>query len=445
MRKLSSLALLLLFSHCAWAQIDGPPRAPLSCGTGVTCTGNKISVTGVTSFNSRTGAVSPASADYNAGQVTYTPPGTGASANTVQAEVQRYGVWANDFGAVCNGSTDDSFAFQGAINEAIALGIAMRFTGTCAIHSTLSVTAATEIAGSGPPLASEILVTSTAINGITVSTTAGVYFHDFAMNYSSTPGGGQAEILLSPGGGGINAGSRFERLNLLSTGEICMELQNSAYWTVVNSQIACQLYAIDVSDASNADAGDSTIYGNLLQVGPGGAPIRWQSSGGLRIVNNKMLSNASSYGILVTLASGASTGVMVIANNSIEGVSTSGGAASIAFIRQGATGAFGTIMITGNEFTGYYGMFVPTDANGVWLQNMTITGNVCSCSFAGFSIDSVSGLVLSNNEIFGNGSTIPISIGSHGFSATNCVAGPNPHNGAAAASGTGACTAIAPN
>jgi Right handed beta helix region len=259
----------------------------------------------------------------------------------------------------------------------------------------------------------------------------------------SLPTGGQAEIAVTAPSG-VNSGSRFERLNLMSGGQVCLNISNSAYWTLVNSQIACQSYAIQVSDANAPDAGDSTIYGNLIQSSIGGTAILWQSSGGLRVSNNKILGYQMTYGIFIYLAPGANTADIFVEGNSIEGVAGVG----IQLNRQGSTSGLGTVVITGNELSGEYCVFAPTDASGVWLNNMVVTSNVClTFGTAGFSLDSVQGLVVANNFIQSVGSTptTPVGVGPHGPTSTNCVVGPNPHLGPVNASSPGPCTAIAPN
>jgi hypothetical protein len=202
--------------------------------------------------------------------------------------------------------------------------------------------------------------------------------------------------------------------------------------------------AVQVQNQNNADSGDSTIFGCLLE--SVSIALEWQSSGGLRFNNNKINGSAMLHGIFVNLAAGATTADIFIQNNSIEGISTTSGT-GITFVRQGSTGALGTVFITGNELSGQFCLLVPTDANGtVWINNMVITDNICvNPTQCAFSIDTVQGLVLSNNFIQPGSSAItPIAIGPTGFSSTNSVVGPNPRLTATNPSNTGACTVILP-
>jgi hypothetical protein len=155
----------------------------------------------VSSVFTRTGAVVAVAGDYTAGQITYTPVGTGGVATTVKAELDRT-VWVNDYGAVCNGSTDDHVAFQNAINQGQTAGVPVKFVGICAITTGLSVTATLDFSavnGGIYPGQSKIIVGSASVLGITVTTANGnpVYFHDFGMAYSSAANAGVAAITVT--------------------------------------------------------------------------------------------------------------------------------------------------------------------------------------------------------------------------------------------------------
>jgi hypothetical protein len=404
---------------------------------------------GVTSFNGRTGAVVPASGDYNAGQITYLTPGTGGVSTTVAAELNRT-IWANDYGAVCNGSTDDHVAFQNSINEAQTLGAPLRFLGTCIITTALSVTAALDFSGAtntsalGPP---------GTIDTIDISTTAAVYLHDFTITYTSTPTSTSA-ITVSAPATLVNSGSRFWNLTINSP-FIGVNYLNADNWILTKSTIAAAGItngsAVHVADSVNVDAGDNTIYGNLLQAGPGGIVINWVSSGGLRIENNKLLSANAAVGIQFSLAPGAATSDVIIANNSIEGFQTSG-SVGISFGRQGTTGSLSNVIVANNQIGGpMFCVLHPTDANGAWTNGITVTGNICQPGSAangvGVVIDSAQGVVVSNNNFISGAATdIPIQIGTATASATGCVVTYNPRIGTWSAGGStvGTCTSAAP-
>jgi hypothetical protein len=149
-----------------------------------------------------------------AAQVTYTPPGTGAVAQTVQTELERDGIWANDFGACRPGSTDDHVAFQNAIAAGTLVSIPiLRFTGVCAIQSALSVTTGLEIKGTGTG-SSVLFGKAVNIDLIDVNTPAAVYFHDFTLEYSAPANVGTQAISVTAGASQENKLSKFERLQI---------------------------------------------------------------------------------------------------------------------------------------------------------------------------------------------------------------------------------------
>jgi hypothetical protein len=400
--------------------------------------------------NDASGNISSTACGGTASSVTYTPQGTGGVATTVKAELDCT-IWANDYGAVCNGSTDDHTAFQNAINEGQSLGLPVRFVGSCAITTGLAISSSLDFGSfnggiyTGQP---RIVVGSTSITAITVTTTNGnpVYLHDFGVSASSAMNVGVPTIVVTGTTSNENSGSRFERLVLNGNLSVGISFVKASVWTLTNSVIATGNNSIVVANTNNADSGDSTIYGNFIQCGTGTSGILWTSSGGLRIENNKILCGNGISGVNIALASGATTADLFIIGNSIEGISTTTGA-GVQITRSGATGALGTIMVASNELSGQFCLLSPTDANGVWVNNLIVNANNCVTPTAtGFSIDSVQGLVVTSNFIQPtSGAVIPVSIGTHGPSATNCVIGPNPHLGTAAASVTGSCTAISPN
>ncbi len=422
----------------------GTMTGDIACGTGLTCTGNTISanaISGVSTFNGRSGAVIAANSDYNAGQITYTPVGTGGVATTVKAELDRI-IWVNDYGLVCDGITDDHTAFQNAINQGQTSGRPVRWIGSCAIFTGLSITSSVDFGGfSGGIYTSQtrLVVTSASVLAITVTTANGnpVNLHDFGISYNPVANAGIAAITLTGTAANENAGSVLERL-VLNTGiAIGVDFVKASTWRLVNSTIVSSLasgIAVRVANQNNVDSGDSTIYGNMLQsTGGSGNAITWTSSGGLRIENNKLLGISMNQGIQITLASGASTSDIFIIGNSVEGLATSG--IGVNLVRLGTTGSLNHVIIQGNEFGGgQVCVEEPVDATGQWLTGLTIIGNNCQTANTGSSIGyqistTVNGLYIGGGLIWatGAGSNQAVSVGTQ--TATNCVVGPFVKNG----------------
>jgi len=413
---------------------------------------NNTSATGIqdggTLTNSvfgRAGAVTAANGDYNAGQITYTPPGTGGVATSVQAELQRHGVWGNDYGANCNASGNDATALQNAINEAQTLQVPLKWIGNC-IHATgLTVSSPLEIAGNGPSASILSLSASSAgVNGITVTTTSPVNFHDFLMtSVGGSPG--TAAILINPAST-ANLNSRFNNLTLLVPYNYGFYANAAAQWTVANSLLQGSTAAVLVNNVINPDSGDSTITGSLLQSAASGIGLLWQGSGGLRVENDKILGSNMAEGILVQLAAGTSTSDFFVVGTSIEGIAS--GASAIKMVRAGSTGSFGNVVLNSNEFAGGICVFVPTDPTAAWITSMSITGNICQIQTggsAGFAVDGVSGLNITSNQLQSQiSSAVGVAMGTQGETSTNCFIGGNPKVGGFAASAPGVCTTQAP-
>jgi len=90
-------------------------------------------------LNSVDKAVNQSGTTAGAALISYTPPGTGAVATVVASKLGQY-ISVKDFGAVGNGSTDDTAAIQAAINYVASLsGATLYFPpGTYKTTSTIS-------------------------------------------------------------------------------------------------------------------------------------------------------------------------------------------------------------------------------------------------------------------------------------------------------------------
>lgn len=326
----------------------------------------------------------------------------------------RAGVWANDFsGSDCDGVTPTQVAFQNAINLAQSLGMPMRFQGQCYIAATLNITAQLDFGGQGSHASSganaSILIGAPAIDIIHITTGAGanpVYLHDFAIDYSSSALAGTNAIVVGGTAGNENKNSKFERISIsYGTGLAYngITFNQASTWSIFETTVAFQYNGVVIQNTNNVDSGDSQIIGSWFDGGNGAnAAIEFFSSGGLRFIGNKTNGTAMGNGLQVVLGSGVFTSDLFIVGNSFEGIASTGSALS--FTRFGSTGNFGLITISANELTGKWCVFVPTDgAGGTWLNDVSITGNVCllnnTSGAAGFAIDSTNNFNISGNVV----------------------------------------------
>jgi hypothetical protein len=231
-----------------------------------------------------------------------------------------------------------------------------------------------------------------------------------------------------------------------------INFKDAAYFTLDSVSISAtgitNASGIYVADAVTPDAGDSSISASLIQPGPGGVAIYWTSSGGMRVINNKILGLNMAVGVQMNLSAGANTSDILITGNSIEGFGSTG--VGIGFSRLGATGGLSNIIINGNQIGGpKYCVLHPVDANGTWTNAISVTNNVCqlnaTANGVGVVIDSAQGVVVTNNNfVSGVASDIPTQIGTAAASATSCVVAYNPRIGTWAASSVNTCTTAAP-
>lgn len=378
-----------------------------------------------------------------AGSVIYTPPGTGGTTQTQQAYDQRI-LWAVDYGAKCDGTTDDTTAFNNLITEAHAIGARASFVGVCRIASTVFLAASVEF--SGVSYAQSVLSPDAGINALSILDT--VYMHDLQISYGRVGGGGVGTSAVTiTANTGESSNSRFNNIFVASP-FVGFNFLKASGWVLSNSVVSSfASEGVFVANSNTPDSGDSTIFGSSFIGGvTGTACIEFNSSSGLRIENNKCNGSALNYGIQVSTLANNNIADLFIIGNSIEGTSSTG--AGIGISRLGTTGGLGVVNIVGNELSGKYCVSVPTDATGPWLQNITITGNTCilsnTASAVAYSIDSTTSVAISGN------STQALNAGSKmfviGSATTHCGIGINTGLGTFASStyASGTCDSIVP-
>jgi hypothetical protein len=341
-------------------------------------------------------------------------------------------VYAQHLGAKCDSSTNDSTAFQNAINAGIALGKAVRFysgSGYCTLVTGLTINNAIDFGGSYTGMSSMIapgaftkgamLYFAAGVTGIGIDTNKAFKLHDFAITLTSAGAASTGIIVTSTSGAQINDSSRIENLYMRFDNAFngaCLIWQKASRFTIANSSFTeCQ---VSVQNTTNVDIGDSIIYGSEFNMTAAQIPFVYKSSGGLKFNANKI--NGGSICFQMLLDPAAVTSVLSINGGSLEGCDT-----VIDMRRAGATGTFNAVQITGVEIGGLLdGIIVPLDASGLWLSGLTISGNTILCTRTCVNINSARAINITGNVLFNAGGGTPDSI-ILGASAANAMIGTN--------------------
>jgi hypothetical protein len=293
---------------------------------------------------------------------------------------------------------------QAIDNLPAAGGIVYVPQGTYAITAAISITKPLILMGAGPQT-TEITTTSATIDMLSIATTAPVCIRDIRIRKTVTATAG-AGIRVAGSGADWNQDSRITNVRIESQWD-GLDFQDASAWTVSDCLILeWRNFGIRVRNTLSPDSGDSTIYGNLLSSAVAGAVgIQQESSGGLRIVSNKIIGHAIGYRLNV--ATGVSTSVLLISANSIENQVDR----CIQLTRTG-TGAFSQISITGNQL-GTASTLIEVLGGAGGISRLAITGNTLQLAASGNGILLTNGddVGISANVFLGAASTTGVSVG----------------------------------
>jgi len=317
----------------------------------------------------------------------------------------------------------DTLNIQAAIDDAEAVnGRVFVPSGTYTITSALTITASIEIFGASRS-ATIIQTASTTINIFDINAAGPIIIKNLTIQNTGgggTPTDGAGIYVAAPSTN--NGFSRFDNLQIngMYRGIYFVE---AALWTVSDCYIVNNiLEGINVSNVYSADTGDSTITRCVFDNSDtsGTYAIHQLSSGGLRIINNKILGHQ--WGYFLDILSGVTTSILLIEGNSIENYATSG-----IHLTESSGGTFLRIIIDGNQITSAKGEGINIGEGSGELTNFIISDNIITIGANEFGIVLNDGdnFIISGNEIYGaNSGDVGIGISSgcaNGFVYGNLI------------------------
>jgi hypothetical protein len=321
-------------------------------------------------------------------------------------------VSAKQFGAYGDNTHDDTAALQAAISA----GLAALYipSGTYLISTVLTLSTPMRIFGDGYP--ETILSPTAAIVTLNITTSAACTLEKFGILYPSAQTSGLSGINVTPTTG-QNANSIMRDV-FIARADSGVTWTNSALFLMEHCFIQdFKTAGVHVSNAAGPDNGDSIItsctFFNYATLGSGTA-VLYNSSGGLRVINNKFGGQANGVNFQYAAGGTPPTAQLLIIGNSFDTMSVS----AISMSRSGGTDSFNSVVITGNVFPQCGNVLsISTDPTGDWINSLVLSGNIWispatgTPSFA--SINPISNFNIGGNALFGNApGTVGISIGS---------------------------------
>ena len=341
--------------------------------------------------------------------VTFIQAGTGAVSRSVQSKEREAAVSVVDFGAVGDGATNNNTAFQACVTYCQANFRAMLIpAGDWLITTTINITGKLKIFGEGR-YNTLVRMSGSTLVGFGVNTANAVEFHSMWL-YGVTPGASNSAISLTGGAPG-NLGSVFN--DLIFDAFFDPFLTVSAYgWNISNCVFNnYSRRAATVRNAISPDSGDSTIERCLFSnPGAAGIGIYQRSSGGLRVLNNKI--NGGADGYLMDLDNGATTSILIITGNSIENQTTAG----VRMVNTAGGGSFSQVNISGNQLSNQPLPIALNDASafilGAIIADNTIVAMAGAGTTSAITATAVPRVSIDDNVIYGSGTTpVGITIG----------------------------------
>lgn len=332
-------------------------------------------------------------------------------------------------GAVGDGTTNDSTAFQAAIDDAIATNLDLyipRVAIGYVIGTTLVVSAPLRIIGGGWSVTgggANLMPRTISLTTFSITTQGSVLIDGVAFGLTSsvlqTSG---CAVLVDPGAGAMNYYSRLERCYFHGQA-LCISFVRATGFNVEGCTFNENTNDISIENLTANDSGDSTIKGCLFEQDASvgyfsganvGSAIQQFSAGGLKVIGNKF--NGHLYGYVLNLNTPTFSGTsdLIFTGNSLENMPTCG-----VLIQQSGTSTetYQNVQILGNQIS-YTRVGVQIIAGGAnWIKQIIITDNIIEISKpmalgaitgSGIGINLQTGNygIIDDNLIFSEGGTV---------------------------------------
>lgn len=358
-------------------------------------------------------------ANLGSNLVGWKPNAAGSVGRTVAVKLLER-VSVKDFGAIGNGVADDTAAIQAGIDYCGPTGRELFFPAGTYKYSGVTVGTGKSVVFMGENTGRVFLLLSSATAvGFNLTTDHPCAFENLTFGYLPPLIGTNGAFINIPADASTNYNSYFRNLQM-NAPWIGINTTKAASWTMDRVSIGeYRLYGVHVQNIPTPDNGDSTIINCVMTTSITSAiAIVQRSSGGLRIINNKIIGGATYY--FLQLDAGVDTSDLLIVGNSMEGSVTNG----IVLRRAVASGTFANVTITGNQFAGGPNVVHMDDVIPGWLKCICVANNAMTIQGgAGVTINSASDFSVTGNAFRGALSTeIGVQVGAN---ASNGMIGTN--------------------
>lgn len=299
-----------------------------------------------------------------------------------------------DHGAVGDGEALDDKAFQAAVDALPLEGGEVYIPPGTYLRTATTNTRGRAVAFVGAGRGSTFLKVAHPDNDVFFhSAVESADFRDFTI-FSAVQRTGGAYIRLDPGEGKINYSSVIERVRTYGhyTGIDMVRCSDARVRDCSMIGNAGSFACVLLRNLTNADSGDNSVSGCFFS-GAGGAGIRQESSGGLRLLDNKFNGLVNGF-ILSPQAQRQSTSILIIQSNSFENASQNN-----ILIDQGAGKTIFTYGIISNNEFAYTPKAISVNSDGKTFFDFIISNNIFAIPKKGTGIflDGGNTFVVTNN------------------------------------------------